>query len=188
MGGLQQAGNILRIEAEGPWMTEIRHMWEGTPTEKLIRKDFTDENGEECPHADRRQDLVFIGIGLKHEAIQKTLDQCLLNDQEMAMGPEKWEESMASTDKIQLSLDDENYDPFATGSSDEEEYDEGSEQDEESGDDLKKPQKDVEEATPAKRLKRYEVLSSDNKVTMKLRELTFSFQRREDFRIQWKQF
>jgi len=109
MGGFQQAGNILRIEAEGPWMCEMREMWEGTPAEELVKKDMNKENGEEWPHADRRQELVFIGHSLKHEAIQKLLDQCLLNDEEMKMEPEKWEESMASVDKIQLTLEEDDY-------------------------------------------------------------------------------
>jgi len=109
MGGFQQAGNVLRIVAEGPWMCEIREIWEGTPSGVQVLKDMIKENGEEWPYADRRQELVFIGHKLNHTAIQKTLDQCLLNDEEMNMGPEKWEEYMASSDNIQLSLDDSEY-------------------------------------------------------------------------------
>jgi len=88
-------------------MCEIRDMWEGTPSEALVRKDMNMENGEEWPHADRRQELVFIGHSLNHKAIQSTLDKCLLNDEEMAMGPEKWEENLAPEDKIQLILEEE---------------------------------------------------------------------------------
>ena len=110
MGGWQQAGNILRIEAEGPWMCEIRDMWEGTPSEPLVLKDLNQENGEEWPYSDRRQELVFIGSDLNHEVIQCLLDRCLLNDEEMEMGPEMWKESMVSVDKIKLSLEDEDDD------------------------------------------------------------------------------
>jgi len=116
MGGWQQAGNIIRLEAENPWMCEIREMWEDTPSAELVYKDMNQPNGEEWPYADRRQELVFIGHGLKNNAIQEILDRCLLNDEEMSLGPEAWAESMAEVDKIQLTLED---------SDDEEENDEG---------------------------------------------------------------
>ena len=106
LGGLQQAGNILRIEPQGPWLCEYPEMWKGSPSEALIYKDMCDENGEEYPYMDRRQELVFIGHKLNHLAIQKLLDRCLLNDDEMLLGPEKWEETMADVDKIQLILED----------------------------------------------------------------------------------
>jgi len=122
LGGLQQAGNILRLEAQGPWLCEYPEMWKGSPSEALIYKDMCDEKGEEYPYMDRRQELVFIGHKLNHLAIQKSLDDCLLNDEEMALGPEKWEETMSAEDKIQLILED--YD------SEEEEEDEEDENEE----------------------------------------------------------
>ena len=76
-------------------------MWKGTPSEELVLKDMCKENGDEWPHGDRRQELVFIGHDMKHEAIQRELDRCLLTDDEMELGREKWEEIMASVDKIQ---------------------------------------------------------------------------------------
>ena len=49
------------------------------------------------------QEIVFIGKDLNHELIQTQLDNCLLTDQEMEMGPRKWQESWYnSDDKIQL--------------------------------------------------------------------------------------
>merc|ERR1711997_1023050 len=128
IGGWQQAGNVIRLEAESPWMCEMREMWEGTPSEELVLKDLMQSNGQEWPHGDRRQELVFIGQSLKHEVIQKILDQCLLTDEEMVLGPEKWFETMADQDKIQLSLDqqeeegeEEEGDDEDEGESDEEE-------------------------------------------------------------------
>ena len=147
MGGWQQAGNVLRIEGEGRWMCQMREMWEGTKSEELIRRDMTKEDGEEWPFADRRQELVFIGHRLKHDVIQGTLDKCLLNDEEMKMGPEKWEESMAPDDKIKLSLDDEYNGTLAV---DDEESDE--EDRNEAGDDNKEYIQD--EDVPRKRRKR----------------------------------
>merc|ERR1719481_1723171 len=124
IGGWQQAGNVIRLEAESPWMCEIRDFWEDTPSAELVYQDMRQPNGDEYKYADRRQELVFIGQGLKHEQIQKILDQCLLNDEEMEMGPEKWAEAFADMDKIQLALEEDEYDE------DEEEEEEGEEGDE----------------------------------------------------------
>jgi len=128
IGGWQQAGNVLRLEAESPWMCEIRHVWEDTPSEALVLQDMKQSNGEEYKYSDRRQEIVFIGQGMKHEAIQKILDQCLLNDEEMALGPEKWEETMAGVDNLQLTLpepdDDEEEEEDENDSEGEEDADE----------------------------------------------------------------
>ena len=104
-------------------------------------------NGEEWKYADRRQELVFIGQALKHEAIQKILDQCLLNDEEMEMGPEKWAEAFADVDKIQLALDE--------GDDDEEEEEEEDEGDDD-GEDEEKAETASEgtEAVPTKKKKK----------------------------------
>ena len=93
---------------------------------------------------------MFIGHNIKHEAIQKALDQCLLTDEEMEMGREKWEECWQNeaVDKIQLSLEE-------TDDEDEED-DEDDEDGDEGEDDSKKPEEDTE-GTPTKRLKRYSV-------------------------------
>merc|ERR1711971_570533 len=133
IGGWQQAGNVIRLEAESPWMCEMREMWEGSPSEKLVLKDLLQSNGEEWPHGDRRQELVFIGQSLKHEVIQKSLDQCLLTDQEMVLGPEQWFETMAAEDKFQLSLDEQEEEE------DEEEEDEEDEDENESDEDEEPP-------------------------------------------------
>ena len=101
IGSWQQAGNVLRRT----WMCEIRDIWEGTVSEELIQKDLKQENGDEYPHGDRRQELVFIGIKLKHEEIQRALDQCLLTDDEMNMTPDEWAEHWEDDDKIPLHLD-----------------------------------------------------------------------------------
>lgn len=115
MGAWQQAGNVLRIRPARPWLCEIRHMWEGTPSEDVVMKEMTQENGEEWPHGDRCQELVFIGKDLNHEEMQKLLDNCLLTDEEMDLGPRKWQESWYDTvDRIRLPtrlyLDQDYYD------------------------------------------------------------------------------
>ena len=50
----------------------------------------------------RRQELVFIGQGLRSGDIQGLLDKCLLNDQEMLLGPEGWKQTMDHLDNIRL--------------------------------------------------------------------------------------
>merc|ERR1719264_2267963 len=94
IGHWQQAGSVIYLGAETYWMCQLREEWKDSPSAELILKDMQQPNGEEWKYADRRQELVFIGQGLKHEVIQKLLDQSLLNDEEMALGPEKWEETM----------------------------------------------------------------------------------------------
>jgi len=127
MGGLQQAGNVCRVEAEGPWMCVVPDMWENTPNEELVIKDMTDpKTGEKYPFEDRRQELVFIGVNMKHEAIQSTLDRCLLTNEEMELKPEIWLDKWEAEDKIGLALEE---------SEDEEDEDEEGEEGDEDDED-----------------------------------------------------
>ena len=70
--------------------------------EPMALKQLTQENGEEWPWGDRCQELVFIGTNLSHEVIQTLLDESLLNDEEMEMGPSMWQESWWDADKIKF--------------------------------------------------------------------------------------
>ena len=45
-GAWQQAGNILRIKPDRPWLCEMRQVWEGTDSEQEVRKELVQENGE----------------------------------------------------------------------------------------------------------------------------------------------
>merc|ERR1712038_1347579 len=105
IGAWQQAGNVLRIGAEDQWMCLMPEMWMGTPSEELVMQDIRKPDGEDYEYKDRRQEIVFIGHGMKGEAIQQLLDDCLLTDEEMALGPEGWKETMEHLDKINLNLD-----------------------------------------------------------------------------------
>ena len=144
IGHWQQAGSVIYLGAETYWMCQLREEWKDSPSAELILKDMQQPNGEEWKYADRRQELVFIGQGLKHEVIQKLLDQSLLNDEEMALGPEKWEETMADDDTIQLAIPGED--------DDEEEGEEEEEEDEgEDGSDEDKDLSDKSDEVPIKK-------------------------------------
>ena len=43
---------------------------------------------------------------MKEAAIQELLDKCLLTEEEMALGPGKWKETMEDEESIVLELDD----------------------------------------------------------------------------------
>ena len=87
-------------------MCLVPEVWEGSSSEELVLKDMKDEAGEFYQHKDRRQEIVFIGHRMKREKIQELMDECLLTDEEMTLGPEKWKETMKHLDIINLVLGD----------------------------------------------------------------------------------
>ena len=98
---------MLRLEAESPWMCLMPDFWEGTKFEPAVRRDMTKPGTSEVfEYEDRRQEIVFIGHRMKEAAIQEILDKCLLTDEEYAMGPDMWKETMEELDTIQLELPD----------------------------------------------------------------------------------
>merc|ERR1712088_1006560 len=106
IGGWQQAGNVIRIEAQSPWLCKIPEIWEGTASEAHVLKDIKKEDGGEWEYKDRRQEIVFIGHGMKVEVIRKLLDDCLLTDEEMELGPRMWKKTMKKFDKYKFVLED----------------------------------------------------------------------------------
>ena len=97
IGGWQQAGNIHRIEVAGMWM-------EDNKKPKTERAKATENKSQVLPYTGKRQELVFIGIDLKHKAMQNALDKCLLTDEELKMKPDKWDDFMDAEDKIQSAI------------------------------------------------------------------------------------
>ncbi len=86
VGFWSQAGASLRMESKGSW-------WAATPkTDWPTEKETTDWMASRWqePWGDRRQELVVIGLELSPEIVTRFLDASLLNDAEMALGPEAW--------------------------------------------------------------------------------------------------
>lgn len=88
-GEWSQAGAMLTLSGGRPWFCTIpRSEWESGVKEidELVDHDMNSGG----TYGDRRQELVFIGEKLDIAAIEATLDECLLNDEEYA----KWQEVM----------------------------------------------------------------------------------------------
>ncbi|MBM3995013.1 MAG: GTP-binding protein [Planctomycetes bacterium] len=82
----QQAGRMCHTGKTGLWWAAVpRERW---PTGERALARIT-ANWQE-PFGDRRQELVFIGIGLDEGEVRRDLDACLLTDGEMAGGETAW--------------------------------------------------------------------------------------------------
>jgi len=86
-GSLSQAGSMLRHEAAGAWWAAVKR--EDWPQDSTWRA--TIRNSFKSPYGDRRQEIVFIGTkGMDRKELTRRLDDCLLTDAEMKMGPAMW--------------------------------------------------------------------------------------------------
>ncbi|MFK4728016.1 G3E family GTPase [Bradyrhizobium niftali] len=74
LGEISQAGSIVRTEALGFWRAAVpAERW---PDDPLWRKDLRKQWNE--IYGDRRQEIVFIGVGMDEGAIRARLDACLV--------------------------------------------------------------------------------------------------------------
>lgn len=87
-GEWSQAGGMLTLGCGGPWFAEVpQELW---PEDEDVRKSI--ENDFQEPWGDRRQEIVFIGLGIQPEVVTRSLDECLLDDGDMR----RWEEVMSN--------------------------------------------------------------------------------------------
>jgi G3E family GTPase len=85
-GSLSQAGGALTHEAAGLW-------WSAVPDDKRPEDpDFAEwlAGVSRGATGDRRQEMVFIGIGMDEADIRRRLDACLLTEAEFAAGEAAW--------------------------------------------------------------------------------------------------
>jgi G3E family GTPase len=86
IGEWSQAGGVCRNQPAGEWWTVIpKSRWPDRDEDvrevlKLMEK----------PWGDRRQEIVVIGIGMDEGQVRAGFDDCLLTEDEMALGPEGW--------------------------------------------------------------------------------------------------
>lgn len=85
-GSWSQAGGACRHGAAGLWWSAVDEAdWpEEAESRTRIKAKMAGDFG------DRRQELVFIGIGMDEAAITARLDACLLTDAELARGELEW--------------------------------------------------------------------------------------------------
>lgn len=89
VGMWSQAGGSAEYRPVGYWWAAMPEAPGDEETIHDIRADWQE------PYGDRRQQLVYIGQNLPKEAMQSALRNCLLNDREMASGPEEWKERLS---------------------------------------------------------------------------------------------
>jgi G3E family GTPase len=90
-GSLSQAGGVCRHGPAGMWWAaQPRDEW--PEDDELAEEIAADWHGspEDATIGDRRQELVLIGVALDAEAWRAKFDQCLLTDDEYALGPHGW--------------------------------------------------------------------------------------------------
>ncbi len=85
-GLLQKTGRFLALGGGPVWMAALPAAERPQTPEILAYLDrYWDSEVGDC-----RQELVFIGIKMDEAAIRADLDQALLTDSEMALGPDHW--------------------------------------------------------------------------------------------------
>ena len=75
-GEWSSAGPMLTLRGGLPWFAITGYDEFSSETRKLIKQDMVGE------HGDRRNEIVFIGLGINQSKLTKLLDSCLVTDEE----------------------------------------------------------------------------------------------------------
>jgi G3E family GTPase len=87
MGELSQAGASRTYRAAGSWWAAVLA---GRGADQTLLENLAGVPWD-SRYGDRRQQLAFIGIDMKEIFLRSRLDDCLLDDRELARGPEEWQ-------------------------------------------------------------------------------------------------
>jgi len=88
MGSWSLAGTTGRYEGVGAWFASTPHdKW---PQDENAVKQAIERWA--APYGDRRQELVFIGVGMKEQEIREKLAKCLLSLEEIKQGMDAWKD------------------------------------------------------------------------------------------------
>ena len=87
-GSWSQAGAMARHGVAGYWWAAVPD--EHWPTDQQSRDVI--QQSWDAQTGDARQEIVLIGMQMDQSELIRQFDDCLLNDDEMALGAEKWQE------------------------------------------------------------------------------------------------
>lgn len=87
VGVWSQAGRTARLDVGGFWWASVpRTQWPAVPSFEVMMEKYWDPTVGDC-----RQELVFIGIGVDEIQLYDSLQECLLTDEEFALGAAAWQ-------------------------------------------------------------------------------------------------
>jgi len=81
-----QSGPSYNFDPSGQWWAAVP--LDDWPDDVAARAGI--RSAFEGAYGDRRQELVFIGVGLDRQLLLAELESCLLTDSEMSLGPDAW--------------------------------------------------------------------------------------------------
>jgi G3E family GTPase len=89
-GLLSQAGPSISIEAAGEWVA----VYPDEEREAIFKEEPELLEKWDSTFGDRMTEIVMIGVDMNREAIEQSLDQCLLTDEEMEQDWSLWEDPL----------------------------------------------------------------------------------------------
>lgn len=110
-GEWSQAGAMLTMSGGRPWFCTLpqeEYMTGVAEIDAMVQHDIK-EGGK---WGDRRNELVFIGLKLKHDQVAELLDQCLLTDTEWKQWKKIMKNKRLTPEAKQNALDDAFRDGF----------------------------------------------------------------------------